>query len=224
MSKKLFITGIDSNVNTALISALILKKMKSSGLNCGYFKPFMPATTELCGHLADSDANFVIQFSKIDACPENCSSYWWKENYSPLLKSQYSKKEFSIEKIKYDYSQISKKYNYLLIEGFGNISSPIYINKEEKYFLKDLIWELGLSIILVIDANFDNLGNLNLTNEYALSNGIDIQGIILINYDSSKIEHWINLEQIEILTGLNVIATICQNTNEILLLEGLFKE
>jgi hypothetical protein len=36
--------------------------------------------------------------------------------------------------------------------------------------------------------------------------------------------HWDNLEQIENLTGVNVVATVSSNSNDIILLEGLFKE
>ena len=36
--------------------------------------------------------------------------------------------------------------------------------------------------------------------------------------------HWDNLEQIEALTGINVVATISKNAGDIILLEGLFKE
>ena len=36
--------------------------------------------------------------------------------------------------------------------------------------------------------------------------------------------HWDNLEQIELLTGVNVVATVSRNANDIMLLEGLFKD
>ena len=36
--------------------------------------------------------------------------------------------------------------------------------------------------------------------------------------------HWDNLEQIETLTGVNVVATVPKNAGDIMLLEGLFKE
>ena len=36
--------------------------------------------------------------------------------------------------------------------------------------------------------------------------------------------HWDNLEQIERLTGINVVATVSHNASDIMLLEGLFKE
>ena len=44
------------------------------------------------------------------------------------------------------------------------------------------------------------------------------------DYESDNFMHWDNLEQIEALTGTNVVATISKNASDIMLLEGLFKE
>ena len=132
--------------------------------------------------------------------------------------------EIDIDKIKYDYSQISKKHDYLLIEGAGGITCPLIINKEEKYLLKDLIWELGLSTIIIADAGLGTINSTLLTVDYAKSNGIEVEGIILNNYDCDNFMHWDNLEQIEALTGINVVATVAPNASDIMLLEGLFKE
>ena len=63
-----------------------------------------------------------------------------------------------------------------------------------------------------------------MTIEYARENGIEIEGVILNNYESDNFMHWDNLEQIEELTGINVIATVPPNGNDIMLLEGLFKD
>ena len=224
MTKKIFITGTGTDVGKTYISALIVKKMRESGFNCGYFKPVLSGVTELNGHLVDSDANYVTQFADIPATANECVSYWWTEAVSPHLAAKRHNEKINIDKIKYDFAQISKKFDYLLIEGAGGITCPLKINKEEKYLLKDLIWELGLSVIVVADAGLGTINSTLLTVDYAKSNGIEIEGIILNNYESDNYMHWDNLEQIESLTGINVVATISQNSNDIILLEGLFKE
>ena len=224
MTKKIFITGTGTDVGKTYISALIIKKMREMNYNCGYFKPVLSGVKELAGHLVDSDANYVVQIADIPVLADECVSYWWKEAVSPHLAAKRSNQVINIDKIKYDIAQISKKYDYLLIEGAGGITCPIVIDKEEKYLLKDLIWELGLSIIIVADAGLGTINSTLLTVDYAKANGIEIEGIILNNYDSSNFMHWDNLEQIETLTGINVVATVSPNAGDIMLLEGLFKE
>lgn len=224
MSKKIFITATGTDIGKTYISALIVKKMRESGLNCGYFKPVLSGVRELAGHLVDSDANYVVQMAEIPATADECVSYWWKEAVSPHLAAKRAGQKIDISKIKYDFAQISKKYDYLLIEGAGGITCPLIIEKDEKYLLKDLIWELGLSTIIVADAGLGTINSTLLTVEYARANGIEVEGIILNNYDSNNFMHWDNLEQVEALTGVNVVATVSKGANEIVLLEGLFKE
>ena len=224
MTKKIFITGTGTDIGKTYVSALIVKKMREAGYNCGYFKPVLSGVFELNGHLVDSDANYVTQFADIPITADESVSYWWTEAISPHLAAKRNKQEINIDKIKYDFNQLNKKFDYLLIEGAGGITCPLRINKEEKYLLKDLIWELGLSIIIVADAGLGTINSTLLTVDYARANGIEIEGIILNNYESDNFMHWDNLEQIETLTGINVVATVAHGASDIMLLEGLFKE
>ena len=223
MAKKIFITGTGTDVGKTYISALIVKKLRETGFNCCYYKPVMSGVVELAGKLIDSDVNYVIQTADLSVEAEACVSYWWKEAVSPHLAAKRSNQVIDIDKIKYDYAQLCKKYDYLLIEGAGGITCPLVINENEKYLIKDLIWELGLSILIVADAGLGTINSTLLTVDYAKANGIEIEGIILNNYDSNNIVHWDNLEQIEILTGINVVATVSQGASDIMLLEGLYK-
>lgn len=224
MSKNIFITATGTDIGKTYISALIVKKMREKGLNCGYFKPVLSGVKELAGHLVDSDANYVVQMADVPAIADECVSYWWKEAVSPHLAAKRMNQKIDISKIKYDFAQISKKYDYLLVEGAGGITCPLIIEKDEKYLLKDLIWELGLSTIIVADAGLGTINSTLLTVEYAKANGIEVEGIILNNYDSNNFMHWDNLEQVETLCGVNVVATVSRGASDIMLLEGLFKE
>ena len=224
MSRNLFITVTGTDVGKTYISALIVKKMREMNYNCGYFKPVLSGVAELCNRLVASDCNYVIDTANLNIEPNECVSYWWKEAISPHLAAKRNGQKIDIDKIKYDFAQISRKYDYLLIEGAGGITCPLIVEKDEKYLMKDFIWELGLSTIIVADAGLGTINSTLLTVDYAKSNGIEIEGIILNNYDSNNFMHWDNLEQIEILTGENVVATVSTNANDIMLLEGLFKE
>ena len=224
MTKKIFITGTNTDVGKTYVSALIIKKMCEAGFDCGYYKPVVSGVLELGGRLIDSDPSYVIKIADLDAQAEDCVSYWWKEALSPHLAAKRANNVIDIEKIKSDYAKLCKKYEYLLIEGAGGITCPLVIEKDEKYLLKDLIWELGLSIIIVADAGLGTINSTLLTVEYAKENGIEIEGIILNNYESDNFMHWDNLQQIEELTGINVVATVPRGASDIMLLEGLFKE
>ena len=101
MTKKIFITGTGTDVGKTYISALIVKKMRESGFNCGYFKAVLSGVTELNGHLVDSDANYVTQFADIPTTANECVSYWWTEAVSPHLAAKKHNEKINIDKIKY---------------------------------------------------------------------------------------------------------------------------
>lgn len=222
MSKTLFITGTGTDVGKTYVSALIVKKMRECGYNCGYYKPVLSGVTELYGKLIESDCNYVVNTANIPEEPDNCVSYWWKEAVSPHLAAKRAGQKIDISKIKYDFQQARKKYDYLLIEGAGGITCPLIVDKDEKYLLKDLVWELGLSTVIVADAGLGTINSTLMTVDYAKSNGIDIVGIILNNYDPLNFMHQDNLEQIEALTHENILASVTTQATDIILLEGLF--
>lgn len=224
MTKKIFIAGTGVGVGKTYISTLIIKKMLEQGYNCGYYKPVNSGVVELSGYLIDSDANYVVKFANLNENPAECLTYYWKESGLPHYLSKIKGEIIDVERIKSDFSTLSNKYDYLLIEGTGGLTCPLILEKNEKYLLKDLIWELGLSIIIVADSEEKDINSILMTFEYAKINGIEIEGIILNNYDANDPIHWDNIQQIEKLTGLNVVATVPKNGNNIILLEGLFRE
>ena len=81
-----------------------------------------------------------------------------------------------------------------------------------------------MSTIVVADAGLGTINSTLLTIDYARENGIEVEGIVLNNYDSDNFMHWDNLQQVEYLTGVNVVATVPRGGNDIMLLEGLFKD
>ena len=110
-----------------------------------------------------------------------------------------------------------------MVEGAGGITCPLRLENGEKYLLKDLIKELNTSIIIVADGGLGTINSILLTVEYARSNGIDIKGIILNNFEPNNFMHQDNLKQVEYLTGVKVVATVEKGQKDIKLLENLFE-
>ena len=195
--------------------------MRESGLNCGYYKPVLSGVEEIDGKLVQSDCNYVVNTAKIPAAAEECVTYRWKEAVSPHLAAQRAGQVIKTEKIKKDFESISQKYDYLLIEGAGGITCPLRLDSE-KYLLKDLIKDLNVDIIIVADAGLGTINSTLLTVEYARKNGINIQGIILNKYDDKNFMHRDNLDKIEYLSGVKVVAAVPENASEIKLLDFCF--
>lgn len=223
MSKNIFITATGTDIGKTYVSALIVKKMRESGFNCGYFKPVLSGVEEINGKLTVSDCNYVVNTANIPTSANECVSYWWKEAVSPHLAAKRQNQIIDISKIKKDFKNAKNKYDYLLVEGAGGITCPLRLENGEKYLLKDLIKELDTSIIIVADGGLGTINSILLTVEYARNNGINIKGIILNNYEPSNFMHQDNLKQVEYLTGIKVVATVEKEQKDIKLLENLFE-
>lgn len=222
MSKNIFITATGTDIGKTYVSALIVKKMREAGFNCGYFKPVLSGVEAEGGKLTKSDANHVVKTAKIPTTADDCVTYWWKEAVSPHLASKRAGETIQTDKIKSHFEKLSSKYDYLLIEGAGGITCPLRLDGE-KYLLNDLIKELNTPVIIIADAGLGTINSVLLTVEYAKARGIKISGIILNNYEPENFMHRDNYEQVEKLTGIKIVAVVEKNQQDITLLEQLFE-
>ena len=116
--------------------------------------------------------------------------------------------------IKTEFEKRCKNYDYLVVEGAGGITCPFNMATEQ-LLLPEVIKELGTDVLLVADGGLGTINSVLLTAEYAKSRGLNIPGIILNNYDKTDFMHLDNKKQVEVLTGINVIATVAKNDKNI---------
>lgn len=223
MTKAVFITATGTDVGKTYISALIVKKMRELGYNCGYFKPALSGAEIIDGKIIPGDCNYVLKQAGIDAPPENYVSYVFKTAVSPHLASEIENNPIKIEKIKSDFARIKKEFDYVVVEGAGGIVCPFNLGKE-KIMLPDVIKTLGLDIVIVASASLGTINSTVLTAEYAKNNGIKVRGIILNNYDENDLMQKDNKIQVEALTGIKVIAGVKKGEKDIKNLSNIFKE
>ena len=223
MTKCIFITATGTDVGKTYISALLVKKLRDLGYNCGYFKPALSGAEVRNGELIPGDCDYVLKTAGIDANPMDYVSYVFKLAVSPHLASEIEKNPIKIEKIKADFERIKRNYDYLVVEGAGGIVCPFNLS-ENKLMLPDVIKALDLDILVVASASLGTINSTVLTTEYANQQGIKIKGIILNDYNENDFMQRDNKKQVENLTGIEVVATVEQNATTISDLSRLFKE
>ena len=223
MAKGIFITATGTDVGKTYISALIVKKLREIGLNCGYYKPALSGAEIIDGKLIPGDCDYVLKQSKINLNSTDYVSYIYKEAVSPHLAAEIENKPIKLEKIKKDFEHIKQKFDYIVVEGAGGIACPFNLGSK-KLMLTDIIKALGLDIIIVASASLGTINSTLLTVEYATQHGITVKGIILNNYDENDFMHIDNKKQIEALTGIKVVSTVANNSKTIEDLSEFFKE
>ena len=208
--KSIFITATGTDVGKTYISALLVKKMREFDLNCGYYKPALSgAIRQDDGTLLPGDCDYVIKTAGLNVSPSNCVTYCFEEAVSPHLAS--ARLGISIDKkvIKSEYEKQCEIYDYLVVEGAGGITCPFNM-QAKTLLLPDVIKELGTDVLLVADGGLGTINSVLLTVEYARASGLNILGIILNNFDKNDFMHIDNKKQVEVLTGVPVIATVAK--------------
>lgn len=224
--KGIFITATGTDVGKTYISALLVKKMRESGHNCGYFKPVLSGAETVNGRLIPGDCDYVLKFAGINENPMDLVSYAFEAPLSPHLSSELENVHVNLDKIKEDFFRLKEKYDYLVVEGAGGIVCPFNLRSGENLLIADVIKELGLDILIVSGAELGSINSAVLTVEYARQRGINISGIILNNYNHADFMQADNKKQIENLTSVNILGAIKngQNYIDIVDLKNIFKE
>ncbi|MBX2909951.1 MAG: dethiobiotin synthase [Chitinophagales bacterium] len=170
LPKRIFVTGIDTNIGKTVISAILCEALKAD-----YWKPVQSGSVE------GTDSDFVRRhcFENIVIHP---SAYCFKEPVSPHLAAKKENTRIEPDKIK-----IPQTKNTLVIEGAGGIMVPL----NDESVILDLIvdWETPA---IVVSKNY--LGSINhtiLTCEMLNAAGVEISGIIFNGEPTPSSEEYI---------------------------------
>ncbi|MCI7804828.1 MAG: dethiobiotin synthase [Oscillospiraceae bacterium] len=209
MSKGIFVTATGTDVGKTYVTALIVKKLRESGLNAGYYKAALSGAD--C--IADSDAGYVNKTANINQEENTLISYLYKNAVSPHLAAKIEGEPVDLEKVKADYEKVCQTYDYVTAEGSGGIICPIRWDNKH-ILLEDIIKLLGVPAVVIAESGLGTINSTVLTTEYLKARGIPVKGIILNNYTGSKMQED-NLEMIEEISGFPVIACVKPDDKDI---------
>lgn len=204
MAKAIFITATGTDIGKTYVSGLIAKHMKDKGLNIGYYKAALSGSNDI----KDSDAWYVKQQADLLDSYDEMVSYTYKHAYSPHLAAQIEGNPPDIKIIKNAYKDISKKHDYMIVEGSGGIICPIRYDNNQKIFLEDIIKELNIPSIIIADAGLGTINSTVLTIEYMRSKNLKINGVILNRFEMANKMHEDNQKMVEEMTGIKIIGVV----------------
>lgn len=204
MAKTIFITATGTDIGKTYVSGLIAKHIKDKGLNIGYYKAALSGSNDI----KDSDAWYVKQQADLLDSYDEMVSYTYKHAYSPHLAAQIEGNSPDIKIIKNAYKDISKKHDYMIVEGSGGIICPIRYDSNQKIFLEDIIKELNIPSLIIADAGLGTINSTVLTIEYMRSKNLKINGVILNRFEMANKMHEDNQKMVEKMTGVKIIGAV----------------
>lgn len=228
MKKSVFITATGTDVGKTYVTALIIKKMRENNLNTGYYKAALSGAEKINDEWVAGDAKYVCDISGLPYNMKDMVSYVYKTAVSPHLAAILEGNPVDLNVIEADFNSAKVKYDYLCVEGSGGIICPLRMDEIQTIMLENVIKTLNLSVIIVALPELGTINSTVLTVEYLRSRGIEIEGIILNNYDKNNFMHVDNKKQIEILSKIPVIACVKKFDLELDIsvkkLKSIFKE
>lgn len=213
-TKAVFIAGTSTDVGKTFVTALILKKLRGSKINAGYYKAALSGAEEAGGKLIPGDAKYVCDVSGIKENPQTLVSFIYKTPVSPHLAARLENNPVDLNKIESDFDALTQVYDYITVEGSGGIVCPLRVD-DKVIMLTDVIKRLNLDIVIVASSLLGTINSAVLTVEYARKLNICVKAVIMNYFDKDNFMHIDNKKQIEKFTGVPVIASVSKNAPDI---------
>ncbi len=182
--KKLFITGIGTDIGKTIVSSIIVEALKAD-----YWKPIQS------GDLSFTDTMKVQSLITNTTSVFHPESYKFKNPLSPHAAAALEDTRIDLERIK-----TPETTNNLIIEGAGGLLVPL----NDKHFIIDLITHLDAEVILVSRNYLGSINHTLLTYEALKQRNIKIKGLIFNGNENLATENSIiNYTKLPVLLSVN---------------------
>ena len=216
MGKCLFITGTGTDVGKTYATGLIVKKLRESGKNAGYYKAAVSgAGKDAKGRLLPGDAMYVNELAGLRAPVSELVSYVYHDAVSPHLAARISGQPMNFDRIAEDFRKARERYDFLAMEGSGGIVCPLRWDEKERVGLDDLVVRLGIPVLVVALAGLGTINATVLTVEHLRGRKIPVKGILLNRFHPGDVMEEDNLRMVEEMTGVPVVAKIWEKDREL---------
>ena len=201
MGKCIFITGTDTDAGKTVVTGLLAAALLKKGKNVAVYKPVQCGGL-LKGKIASPDLELV---RKLSGLPEKClfNDYSFKFASSPHLAAELEKRKVGHELIKKRCAELSKKFDYVLIEGAGGLIVPL----TRKYTVLDLIEKLSFPVIVIARAGIGTINHTSLTLNALKLRKAKVLGVVMNFFRGGKIEDD-NRKIISTLNGVKIIGVV----------------
>jgi dethiobiotin synthetase len=181
--RKLFITGIGTDVGKTVVSAVLVEALKAD-----YWKP------------VQTGSFFSTDTSKVSKWVSNPSSVFHPEKY--LLKqpmSPHAAAELEEIEIAFNAIKLPNTSNTLIIEGAGGLMVPL----NRKKFIIDLIEKFDAEVVLVVQNYLGSINHTLLSIDVLKHRGLKILGLVF-----NGIPHALSEDIILEYSGLKLLGRI----------------
>lgn len=197
-TKGIFITGTGTEIGKTVIAGCLAATLKDAGINVGVMKPICSGD--------NLDAQYLKHAAQVNDSLTLINPIYLKYPLAPSVSARIQDKEIDINEIDEAIDILSKKYDFLIVEGVGGIAVPI----KDDYFVAHLIHHLQMPILIVADVGLGTINHTMLTVSFAQAFNLKIVGIILNQHNPNEpgLAEQTNPHEIEKITQVPVIGVL----------------
>lgn len=181
MLKGVFITGTDTGVGKTYVAAGIAVALKQRGVNAGVMKPAETGCRMRAGRMVPRDALRLMKAARARDPLFLVNPYRFRKPLAPSIAAELEGKKIDPKKIINAYHALSKRHDFMIVEGAGGIMVPL----TQSYLYLNLACDLGLPVIVVARPGLGTINHTLLTLSALKERGIMISGIV-INYAQNR--------------------------------------
>lgn len=168
-----FITGTDTDVGKTLVTAVLALALRRLGRTVGVMKPIQTGVPQM--RVAQSDAVRLRAVLDSEETLGAICPYQFDLPVAPLAAAHAERRVIDPDVIRQVYRLLSKRYEYMIVEGIGGVHVPI----TTKANLMDVIARLKLPVVVVGRAGLGGINHAVLTLEALRRRKIPIVTLVL---------------------------------------------
>ena len=179
MTRRLFITGTDTEVGKTYVSSLLLQQFKQQGLSTLAVKPIAAGCQWTPQGYRNDDALQLQQQMTVKLRYEQVNPIALPPAIAPHIALQHSGQCFDLTAMLTHIDSLQQQYqpDILLIEGAGGWQVPLALSPKP-LTLSDFALQLGGEVILVVGLRLGCLNHALLTAEAIIRSGAPFAGWI----------------------------------------------
>ncbi len=155
----IFITGTDTGVGKTHVAAAIARELLNRAVNVGVMKPVETGCRIRSGSLVPSDALRLMKVARVHDRLDLVNPCRFSKPLAPWVAAGIEGKPISPGKIIRAFGTLSRRHEFMLVEGAGGIMVPL----QDNYFYLDLAADLGLPVLIVARPNLGTINHTLLT-------------------------------------------------------------
>ncbi|MEY8755267.1 dethiobiotin synthase [Peribacillus frigoritolerans] len=202
MGQAYFITGTGTDIGKTIVTSALYLSLQTLGKSVTIFKPFQTGINEENHTYPD------ISWFEQELGVKESGFYTLEPETSPHLAIKLTGSLIDEKKVVERVHELEEMYDIVLVEGAGGLAVPLIERTEGFYMTADFIRDCRMPVLFVSTSGLGAIHDVVTTHSYAQVHDINVKTILYNHYRAEDRIHQDNIETIEKLTGLNVLACI----------------